>query len=212
MRVLVGHAFEHGTRHARNLMPAVDEVVERAGLRKAEIDAVAVSEGPGSFTGLRVGIACAKTLAWALDWRAVGVPTLEVKVQNVRADDYPDVRRACPVQDARRGHVYGDLFERRDGRWHDATGVLLKPPRELAEMLPEGALVFGDGVAAYEDVFRGRGLRIGPAELGVARPEAVARLGLRRLERGGAVDPVQLVPRYHRLTAPEEKALGEGGG
>ncbi len=201
--VLAAHLFPEGSRHARDVMVAVDSVLGEAALSKRDVDAVAVSRGPGSFTGLRIGVTCAKTLAYALGWQAVGVPTLQVKVQNVRASDLGEAAHACPVQDARRGHVYGTIFEWVEDGWHDTTGVLLLEPHELARMLPGDTVVFGSGVVEYPDCFAS--FTVAPPECGVARAEAVCRLGTRELAEGGAVDPMELMPRYHRLTAPEER-------
>ncbi len=202
-RVLSRYTFPEGARRARDLLPAVDRVVRDAALGKTDVGAVAVSQGPGSFTGLRVGIACAKTLAYALGWRCAGVPTLEVKAQNVHPTEW-DCRVTCPVQDARRGKVYGTVFRWEDG-WRDTTGVLCLPADELAEWIPDGALVFGSGVRAHPEVFAATRLRAGPERLGTARAEEVVRLGLERLGAGRDVEPMQLMPRYHRLTSPEEK-------
>ncbi len=202
-RPLASYAFPEGGRRARDIISAIDHVVAQARLDRRDVRAVAVSEGPGSFTGLRVGVACAKTLAFALGWRCAAVPSLEVKAQNVEPDRH-DCRWTCPVLDARRGRVYGTLFRRAEG-WEDTTGVLCVRPGELAERLPEGTLVFGDGVRAHPEVFSENRLRTGPEHLAAGRAEAVARLGAERIRRGLDVDPVQLVPRYYRLTAPEEK-------
>ena len=199
------HVFPPGPRHARNLLPAVDGVLRRAGLGKEQVDAVAVSEGPGSFTGLRIGIACAKTLAFALGWHCVGVPSLEVLAQNVPAGEMPDGGVVCPVRDARRAQVYGTIFRREGGRWQDTTGVLLLPPGDLAARLPEGAVVFGTGVEAYPGLFAATRFAVGPAAYETGRAEAVARLGRERILAGEAVDPTDLVPRYYRLTEAEER-------
>jgi tRNA threonylcarbamoyladenosine biosynthesis protein TsaB len=201
--VLATFGFEPGRHHARDIVSGVDEVLADAGVEKAEVEAVAVSRGPGSFTGLRIGVTCAKTLAWALGWAAVGVPSLEVLVQNVPPAGAPAC--ACPTRDARRGRIYATIFERQDDRWTDKTGVLLLAASELAERLPAGALVFGTGARAYPAVLGGERFRVGGRELELGRAEEVARLGLRRLAAGHGDDPMQLVPLYHRQTAPEEK-------
>lgn len=200
-RTLASYAFPEGARHARNIMPAVDDVLGRAGVAKDAVEAVAVSAGPGSFNGLRVGLTCAKALAFALGWQCVAVPSLEVSAGNLAAEEGAV---ACPVRDARRARVYGTVFERREGRWHDTTDVLLKPPHELADMLPEGAVVFGTGVAAYPEAFRRDRFHVESPGLEVGHAETVARLGLERLRAGAGCDPMQLVPRYYRLTQAEE--------
>ena len=210
-RELAAHAFAEAHRRARNIMVAIDDVVRRAGMERRDIGAVSVSQGPGSFTGLRVGITCAKVLAYALGVPVVGVPSLAVQAENVDPAEHGGCRAACPVQDARRARVYGDLFEWDGRRWTDTTGVLLKGPRELADLLPAGALVFGTGVRAYPDVFTAERFRLGLEELADGRAEVVARLGLALLHAGRAVDPARLVPCYYRLTEPEEKLATSAG-
>lgn len=201
----VSYTFPEGARHARDIMPAVDRIMTEAGIAPQAVAAVAVSQGPGSFTGLRVGITCAKTLAYALGWRAVGVPSLEVVVQNVGADEAAARRYACPVLDARRERVYGTVFEWDGGRWQDTTGVLLKRPDELTGLIPGGAMVLGTGVRAYPDVFADGRFGVGDQRLEIGRAESVARLGMRTLRAGKEVDPMALMPLYYRATAPEEK-------
>jgi len=204
--------FPKGGRHARDIMQAVERVVERARVSKDDVEAVAVSEGPGSFTGLRVGVTCAKTLAHVLGWQAVGVPSLEVLVENVDAEA-TGCAAACPLRDARRHFVYGTVFEHEGGRWVDRTGVMAGAPEEVLARIPAGALVFGSGVKAYPEVFeaaRGARLRVGEDELAEGRAEHVARLGLARLREGKAAPPMQLLARYYRRTEAEEKLSGRG--
>lgn len=210
--VLAAYAFPEGARHARDIMPAIDGLVKEAAVGKGDISAVAVSQGPGSFTGLRVGVTCAKTLAYALGWRAVGIPSLEVMARNVTADAAGECRFTCPVLDARRAKVYGTVFEWDGDRWRDTTGVLIEAPDELAARIPDGALVFGSGVRAYPEVFSVGRVRVGDEGLAVGRAEAVARLGLRRIRAGEEADPMRLVPHYYRVTEPEEKLRARAGG
>jgi tRNA threonylcarbamoyladenosine biosynthesis protein TsaB len=207
---LAAYTFPEGARHARDVMPAVDRIVAEAGVAKGGVEVVAVSQGPGSFTGLRVGVTCAKTLAYALGWKAVGVPSLEVLAQNVGADPAGGVTFTCPVRDARRDRVYGTLFEWDGQQWRDTSGVLIKEPGVLAELIPHGAIVFGSGVRAYREVFQAGRFRVGGRELEIGRAEAVARLGMRRIRAGQEADPMKLVPQYYRLTEAEEKLQASG--
>ena len=195
------HRFAEGPRNARHIMPAIDDIVRDSGTEKTDIDAVGVSEGPGSFTGLRVGVTCAKTLAYSLGWDAVGVPSLEVLVQNLTGGTL-----ACPLRDARRSCVYADVFERRDGRWVDRTGVMLGRPQGIARRIPPGTVIFGSGRKAYPDIFAqstDKNWKTAPAGTGEGRAEAVASVALRILAEKGATPPMELVPKYHRKTAAE---------
>ena len=206
--------LEEGPRRGRDIMVAVDELLRRAAVRKREIDAVAVSEGPGSFTGLRVGVTCAKTLAYVLGWQAVGVPSLEVMAQNVDAAQY-ECEAICPLLDARRRFLYGEVFRWQNGAWQDQTGVLLGEPRQVAQRIPAGALNFGSGLEAYRDVFLGTQaarqrapFREGPSELAEGQATHVARLGIRKLREGGSMPPMMLKAKYYRPTQAEENLAG----
>ena len=200
--VVATYSFGGGARHARSILPGIDHVVGEAGIGRDGLDAVAVTQGPGSFTGLRVGITCAKVLAYTLGVDLVGVPTLEVKAYNVEPGTCSHV---CPVQDARRGWVYAMVLRAKDGRWVDQTDVMAGPPDDIVEDVPDDTMVFGDGVPEYEDIFADPRFRVGGKELWGAHAEWTARLGLRRLRAGESADPMELLPRYYRLTAPEEK-------
>ena len=199
--IVAEHVFPQGVRHARNIMEGIGNVLREASVDKKEVNGVAVSQGPGSFTGLRIGVTCAKTLAYTLGWKLVGVPSLEVQVQNVEPRENQVV---CPVQDARRSAVYGTFFEWQDGRWMDTSGVLIMEPQKLAMRLPEGACVFGTGVTAYTEVFCPPRFEVGDPSLAQPRARQVARLGYRMLAEGVESDPMALVPRYYRPTAAEE--------
>ncbi len=203
--------FGSGASHARDLLPGIKAVVRAAGIRKDDLDVVAVAEGPGSFTGLRVGVTCAKVLGYTLGPAVVGIPTLEIKAYNVDPAAEGSGAHVCPVQDARRGWVYATVFRSTGERWDDRTGVLAGPPEEVVEEVPEDALVFGDGAAKFDDVFSPSRFRIGDAGLDDPTALWTSRLGLRRVRAGGAVDPMELQPRYYRPTAPEENLQRRSG-
>ena len=102
--------------HSVGAMSAVEELFEKAGMKPSEIDAIAVSEGPGSYTGVRIGVSIAKTLAWTLQKHLVGVSSLKVLAANVRLFN----GIICPLFDARRQNVYAAAYE----------GVTLNPIME----------------------------------------------------------------------------------
>ena len=207
-QVLASRRSPEGASHARDVMPAIDQLLRNADIRKEEVNGVTVSEGPGSFTGLRIGITCAKTLAYLLHWEAAAVPSLEVLVENVNPDVI-GVQTACPLRDARRSTVYGTLFRREGDAWEAQTGVMVKSPKEMASQLPPDTLVFGSGARAYPETFgpdNEHGLLTPERDMEEGRAEAVARLGARLIARGETTPPMQLEPRYYRRTAAEERA------
>ena len=93
--------------HSVGAMPAVEEVLKKAGIKPAELDGIAVSEGPGSYTGVRIGVTVAKTLAWSLQKPLVGVSSLKVLAANARVSNYP----VCALFDARRQNIYAGVYE-----------------------------------------------------------------------------------------------------
>lgn len=136
--------------HSQTLLPMIEAALTQGGVSKEELDAIAVSEGPGSFTGLRIAAACAKALALALDIPVVGVPTPAALAAN--ASGCSDL--VCPMMDARRSQVYAGLYEMDENAI--PVPVLAASPvdvNELTETINEKqrpVLFLGDGVSVYE--------------------------------------------------------------
>ncbi|MER2109036.1 MAG: tRNA (adenosine(37)-N6)-threonylcarbamoyltransferase complex dimerization subunit type 1 TsaB [Solibacillus sp.] len=137
--------------HSVGAMPTVEEVFQKAGLAPSDIDAVAVSEGPGSYTGVRIGVTLAKTIAWTLQKPLVGVTSLQVLAGNARLFN----GLVCPIFDARRSNVYAGIY---DGAtlapvvedFHDHIDGLFVKLQEL-----EGPILFiGTDVAIFEERIR----------------------------------------------------------
>jgi len=192
--------FTAGLRHGKELIPAVEAVVREAGLEPEDIDLFAVSEGPGSYTGIRVGVTCAKTLAWALGSEVVGVPSLHVLAHNAPVD----APRVLTMLDAKRRRVYFAAYRREDGSLRAETGQMAVPvERALGEVQPRD-FVLGDAVALLHDDLAARGALLADEELWLPRARAVAALGAERREASGPDDPFSLVPVYlHRPEAEE---------
>ena len=191
-----------GLTHSRTLMPMVDTMLKNAELTLGDMDAVAVAAGPGSFTGLRIGIAAVKGLAWAADKPCFGVSTLEAMAQNLA---HRDGLLVCAM-DARRNQVYNALFEAKSGVLTRLTPDRAIAVAELAEELrgeTRRLLVLGDG---------GRLCRDGLAQLGVESELAPAQLlyqnavgvGL-AAEHGTPVSAQELAPVYLRISQAERE-------
>ena len=196
-RVIGESLLDVRTTHSERLMIAVDRVLADAGWTIAGVDGFAVAIGPGSFTGLRIGLAAVKGLALAIDRPIAAVPTLEAMAAALPCASRP----VCPVLDARKGEVYASLF-RWDGlvlrrEWDD----LALSPDALAARLHEPVLGVGDGVALVRSpwITPARPVRRGP-------PAAVvASLGADRLRVGDTVPAAALVPFYLRPSEAELK-------
>ena len=159
------------------------------------IDLIACDVGPGSYTGLRVGLAAAKGLALALGKPVAGVSSLDA-VADAARDLAPII---CPVIDAKFGQVYGAIY--RDGRRE--TERLAEKPADFAARVPKDGLVIGDALGAFGEFFRDHSQ--GPPDRWDPRPETIARLGLRDFEHGVRHDAATLVPIYLRKTEAEIK-------
>jgi tRNA threonylcarbamoyladenosine biosynthesis protein TsaB len=180
--------------HASELMPAVADVMERAGVDWDELDAIAVGVGPGTFTGLRIGIATARALA-----TAAGLPLRRVSSLAALAAGIDDLVR-LPLIDARRGEVFAALYEGEREFWPPSV----IPPEELVEQLGNAAvspLAAGDGSLRFRGMLEEAGIRVEPdhSEAHLVRARCVCRLGL------GAPDepPEAVLPDY--LREPDAK-------
>lgn len=200
--------------HARAILPLIGEALVAAGVTMAELDLVAVSIGPGSFTGLRIGLSVAKGLALASGLAIVGVPTLEAYAHTVG----PRSGTVWPVLDARKGEVYAAGFRWRDGVIDCVAPPQAMTPRALAARIEPPCVLVGDGFDAHADLGERRlgGLieRIGLESL---PPSGliVARLGADRFRSRGADDLTALEPSYCRISAAEtlrERPAPDAGG
>jgi tRNA threonylcarbamoyladenosine biosynthesis protein TsaB len=192
--------------HGERLMAAIDGVLRAARWQLADVAAFAVAVGPGSFTGLRIGLSTVKGLALATGKPVAGVPTLDALAWTLPFCAYP----VCPVLDARKDEVYTALFRTLEGRLEPIAPARAVAPATLAEDLrrgTEGPLVFlGDGVAPFARVFTdvlGARAHLAPAGLRLPSAITVGELGQRALARGEASDPAGLVPLYLRPSEAE---------
>ncbi len=202
LEVLAQMSFEKGMRHGKALVPSIGEMCKSLGLEPEDIDLIAVSHGPGSYTGLRVGITCAKVLAYTLSRPLVAVSTLDVLAENAPRSEGGIV---CPVLDARREQVYACIYRCEKDVWRRVSEPMVVYPQKLLEELPRPALVFGDGSVRYKKVFSVDGVSFGDDDMGVARAGVVARLGQRAFGEGDVIDPYRLQPLYMRIPEAEEK-------
>lgn len=191
-----------GLTHSRTLMPMVESMLKNAGLTLEEMDAVAVAAGPGSFTGLRIGVSAAKGLAWAADKPCVGVSTLEAMAQNLA---HMDALLICAM-DARRNQVYNALFEAKDGTLTRLTDDRAIAVSELADELAgqkRRMLVLGDGAVLCRDGLAAAGIvcELAPEAL---RWQNAVGVGL-AAQHGECVSAQQLVPAYLRLSQAERE-------
>ncbi len=190
-------------RHGAELMNCVDRALSEAGIQRGDITVIAVDIGPGSYTGLRIGIAAAQTIGYALERPVIGVPCFDaMAVQYVMRDDFGvDLKRELwPVLDARRNEVMTARIVYDNGRLARATGDILVAPEKLHEQAERQAIVFGSGVQPYEGKFDHQYLLLDIAGFDL-KPSAVALQASRQLaDVADAADlpRTPLEPRYFR--------------
>ena len=202
-RVVETVTLDAERRHAANLVPAARRVCASAGAAPDEIGLVSVSIGPGSFTGLRIGVTVARMLALATGARLVPVPTLEVIAQNaLEAADPPD--RVAVLLDAGRGDAFAATFDRTtDGYRSNGEPIMVDPAAFLSHCDVECG-VMGHGARCFAEIVDAASLMRLPPESDAPRVEVVHRLGYRLARAGTFTDRHRLVPLYIRKPAAEE--------
>ncbi|MCR5577476.1 MAG: tRNA (adenosine(37)-N6)-threonylcarbamoyltransferase complex dimerization subunit type 1 TsaB [Oscillospiraceae bacterium] len=193
-----------GLTHSRTLLPMGEDMLKNAELSYKDVDLLAVAQGPGSFTGIRIGVSMVKGLAWSLEKPCVGVSTLEAMAWHGLAAG----GLICPVMDARRSQVYNALFRIGDGRPVRLTEDRPIALSELAEELTaygESPFLVGDGAEMSADYLAARGIayRLAPENLRMQSAWGVA-MAARDKEPGTAES---LLPVYLRLSQAERERL-----
>lgn len=196
--------FSAAMRHAREIVVAAEGLLARHGRLPGEVEEVFVSGGPGSFTGLRVGITFARMMALAVEARVVRVPTLDVIAQNALRERPPHGCVAV-ILDAKRGRVFAAAFEWREGRFFPLAEPTECDPATFLRTLPRETRILGEGVGYHLEAVRKSGLRILSEEFSLPEAEVVWRLGRERARKEGYDARRMLVPIYIRPPEAEEK-------
>ncbi|MBI4638401.1 MAG: tRNA (adenosine(37)-N6)-threonylcarbamoyltransferase complex dimerization subunit type 1 TsaB [Candidatus Rokubacteria bacterium] len=196
-RVVAESLLDVRATHSERLMVTIDQALGGARWTARDLEGLAVAVGPGSFTGLRIGLSTVKGLALALGVPVAAVPTLDGLAASLPFAALP----VCPVLDARKGEVYASLY-----RWDGVAmrrewEYLALAPDDLSARLAEPVILVGDGAASIRSPYA----RIPPAHRRVPSPASVGHLGLARLRAGDTVPPADLTPLYLRPSEAELK-------
>jgi tRNA threonylcarbamoyladenosine biosynthesis protein TsaB len=195
-------SLDTGRTHTRTIMDTIISTLRFCGIDLQQIGGFAVTQGPGSFTGLRIGISTVKGLSMAMDKSMAGVSTLEALASQARTE----CELICPMIDARRGEVYWTLFHRQQGK---QTGLLpeqVGPADKAAEQIDGRCCFIGNGALAYrhtlEPLVHSSSQWVSEDESRLS-PAAVARIGWRLFQSGQSVDPALFAPVYLRKSDAE---------
>lgn len=196
--------------HSEQLIPHMDLMLREAGAEKSEITALAVSIGPGSFTGLRIGLATAKMAAYIWKVPLVGVDTLEALAWNMAGSQ----AYILPLMDAQRGNVYTALYGAYSEMWKEAPEGVAPIDAVIDAAVKHGGPIIAVGECAdkYGEKLTEAGILLAPPQNRCARAGSVAMAALQKLKKGSRDNPLTLLPNYIRRSEAEvlwEKSHGK---
>ena len=205
--LIAEYTINYKKTHSQTLLPMIDEICRMTETDVSDIDIVAVSDGPGSFTGLRIGAATGKGIALAKNKPMVAVPTLEAMAYNLIGDD----RLICPVMDARRKHLYTGLYRFNGGKLEVVSKQCLIPYEELVDMLNkknENVVFVGDGIdvagAYIKDKLKCES-SFAPAHIKTQRASSVALAAMDMAKAGKTISSDEMKPDYLRPSQAERE-------
>jgi len=211
--LIAEYTVNYKKTHSETLLPMLDEIKKMTDLDLSTVDAIAVSKGPGSFTGLRIGSATVKGLAYALDVPVIAVPTVDALSMNMWGTDC----LVCPIMDARRNQVYTGLYEFVD----DSHTVVMEQTaigiEELCEILNENGrkvILLGDGVPVYKEIVDEK-LTVphsyAPAGMNRQKASSLGVMAFDYYKRGITETADEHKPEYLRLSQAERERMEKGG-
>lgn len=205
--MIAEYTINHKKTHSQTLLPMIDEIVKMAELSLDDIDAIAVSAGPGSFTGLRIGSATAKGLGLVWNKPLIHVPTVDAMAYNLYGTD----KLICPIMDARRNQTYTGIYEFKGEELNVLTGQCAISIEELADKLNamgREVIFVGDGIPVFRAILDEK-LTVphfyAPAHMNRQRAGAVAVLGEKYFKEGKTETAAEHEPDYLRQSQAERE-------
>lgn len=203
---LLGEFFVNTKQtHSQTLLPMVQGLLQTVGHSCNEVDVLAVSHGPGSFTGVRIGVACVKGIALPNDTPCVGVSTLEAIAYGGISVEGAVL---CAVMDARCSQVYNALFQVEKGvlrRLTEDRALAIADLEKECRTYGEKLLLLGDGAALCHKTFEAWGAKLAPESIRFQRASSVTLLGEQAAHQGSTVSASSLAPVYLRLPQAERE-------
>lgn len=205
--MLAEYTVNYKKTHSQTLLPMLQEITKMIELDLKEVDGFAVSSGPGSFTGLRIGSATAKGLGLALDKPIISVPTVDGLAYNLFATD----KLICPMMDARRNQVYTGLYSFQGDKLHRILEQRVVAVEEMIDEINQRGqevIYLGDGCKVYENIIVETtkvGFQFAPLHMNRQRAGAIGALGIQYYNNDQVQNAVEHQPIYLRLSQAERE-------
>ncbi len=206
---LLAESYQNtGLTHSQTILSMAENLLKSCGLTPKDVDAVAVAAGPGSFTGIRIGVAAAKGFAWGLELPLYGVSTLEAMARSLALDS----GIICAAMDARRNQVYNALFQVEGGklqRLREDRAISLVELEKDLEGFHQDIFIVGDGaVLCYNAISKGNPkFHPVPEHRRHQRATGVALAAFAQIQKGFTADAAAMQPNYLRLSQAERERL-----
>lgn len=211
--ILAEYTINLKKTHSQTLLPMIDEIFNMTGIDKKEIKAIAITSGPGSFTGLRIGAATAKGLALALGLDIVSIPTVDAMAYNYNHCN----KLICPIMDARRNQVYTGLYHCCDENLDVVMPQCAMSIEDLIKKLNdlgEEIVFVGDGIPVFEDIIK-ENINVKCAfakqHLGRQKAGTVGTMAYEKYKKGEVVLADTFAPEYLRMSQAERERLEKSG-
>lgn len=205
--LIAEYTINYKKTHSETLLPMLDEIKQMTELDLDTVEAIAVAKGPGSFTGLRIGSATVKGIAYAKNIPVVAVPTVDALSMNLWGTD----KLVCPIMDARRNQVYTGLYDFVGDRHRVVMEQTAMGIEELCEIINEkdlSVVFLGDGVPVYKDIIEEK-LKVShlyaPANMNRQRAASLGVLAFKYIEKGIVETADEHKPEYLRLSQAERE-------
>ncbi len=188
--------------HSKRLLPAIEQAMIETELNWNGLDGLAVSIGPGSFTGIRIGLTTIKAIAMATGLPLMGIASLDGLASQFAHSQL----QICPILDARKNEVYTALFQDQNGSMSRISEYMVLAAERLCQKITIPTLFVGDGVAPYRDLIKEILAELAifaPAQLHFPRAAAIGQLAIKKYQQADFIDPATAVPIYIRPSEAE---------
>lgn len=209
--LLAVNQIDSNITHSQKLMPLIQGVLEELNLQINEFDAIAVSQGPGSFTGLRIGISVAKALSYTINKPIIAISTLDAMVSHVFTTDKQLI---CPLLDARRNEVYAALYKKtkNNSSAERKTDFMVISIEDLCKLIKSTCIFVGNGAVKYKKEIKnilGESAIFSESSDNYPLATEIARLAMRRLQNNDFDDSFTLKPYYIRKSDAQISITGK---